>query len=148
MPSYSIDGQDSSVAADSILYLARGASKRYKIFYLTTGSAATPADQAIEMEVNRVTNTTSAAGSAATPEPFDDVDGASVTTALTALTTEPMTKAETLLHYSHNLRANFQWYANPGKEFTFPDTATTGAVLECVSATAAQNYEATLHFDE
>ena len=100
------------------------------------------------MEVNRVTSTTNGAGSAATPEPFDIVDGASVTTALITLTTEPDTKAETLLRFSHNLRAAFQWYANPGREFTAPDSATTGLTLECTLATAAQAYTATVHFEE
>lgn len=146
MPSYAVDGQDSSVAADSILHTERGASKRHKLFYLTQGSSATPADVAIQSEVNRVTGGTPA-GSSVTPEPFDSVDGASVTTCLAALTTEP-TKAETLLRFSHNLRAAFQWYANPGRELVAPDTADNGFVLECISVGAAQNYEATIHFEE
>lgn len=146
MPTYSVDGQDSSVAADSIIHTERGASKRHKWLYLTNGSAATPADQAVQMEINRVTGG-SPAGTSVTPEPFDSVDGAAVTTTLAALTTEP-TKAETLLRFSHNLRANFQWYANPGRELVAPDTADNGFVLECIGATAAQNYEATVHFEE
>ena len=146
MPTYSVDAQDTTIAADSIIHTERGASKRHKWLYLTTGSAATPADQAINMEVNRVTGGCPAGG-APTPEPFDQVDGASVTTAFSALTTEP-TKAETLLKFSHNLRAAHQWYANPGRELVAPDTAGNGLALECVITTVSQLYEATVHFEE
>lgn len=146
MVTYSIDGIDLTIAADSILHTERGASKRHKWLYLTQGLAATPADQAVNMEVNRVT-AGCPAGGAITPEPFDQVDGASVTTALQTLTTEP-TKAETLLKFSHNVRASFQWYANPGREFTAPDTAGNGFVLECIITTASAQYEATVHFEE
>lgn len=146
MPTYSVDGQDSSIAADSIIHTERGASKRHKWLYLTAGSAATPADQAVGLEVNRVTGG-APAGTSVTPEPTDIVDGASVTTCLAALTTEP-TKAETLLRPSFNLRANYQWYANPGREFVAPDTADNGLVLECVIATASQLYEASVLFEE
>lgn len=146
MPAYSVDSQDTSIAADSTIHTERGAGRRHMWFYITQGFAATPADQAINMEVNRVTGGTPAGGQP-TPEPFDIVDGASVTTAFTALTTEP-TKAETVLKFSHNARANYQWYANPGREFKAPDTADNGLVLECIITTAAALYESTVHFEE
>ena len=146
MADYSVDAQDTTIAADSIIHTERGASQRHKWFYLVVGSAAEPADEAVSMEVNRVTGG-SPAGGAPTPEPLDPADGASVTTAFTALTTEP-TKGATLLKFSHNLRAAHQFYNNPGKEFKAPDTANNGLVLECVITTAAQLYEATVHFEE
>ena len=147
MANYSCDAQDSSIAADSIILTERGASARHKWFYLMQGSAATPADQAISSEVNRISGTVAPAGSSITPEPFDPADAASVTTSLGALTTEP-TKGATLLRISHNLRANFQWYANPGREFVVANTADDGLVLECSIATASQLYEATVHISE
>lgn len=145
MPEYSVDGQDSSVAADSIIHTERGSSKRHKWVYLTSASALT-ASVAVQMEVNRVTGG-SPAGTEPTPEPLDPADGAAVTDAFTTLTTEP-TKGATLLRYSQNLQISFQWYANAGKGFWAPDTADNGLVLECISATAAQNYEATVIFEE
>jgi len=143
---YAVDGTDNTIAADSIIHTERGAGARHMWLYLTTGSAATPADQTCNWEVNRVTGGCPA-GSAVTPEPFNTVFAGSITTAFQTLTTEP-TKAETLLKFSHNLRANYQWYANPGREFLAPDTAGNGVVLECVIATASQVYEATIHFEE
>lgn len=147
MAEYSVDGIDSTIAADSIIHTERGSSKRHKWIYLTAApSGITPTDNAGEFEVNRVTGG-SPAGTEPTPEPLDPADGAAVTDAFTALTTEP-TKAATLLRFGFNYRSWFVWNANPGKGFMVPNTADFGLVLECILTSNAQNYVATIHFDE
>lgn len=147
MPSYSVDGSQNAAANTTILGIVRGAAKRGRLYYVNVGSAATPADQANNLEVIRFT----AAGTATsvTPQALDPAEGAAVATAGEDHSAEPTyTAGATLLKLSVNSRANFQWYANPGKELVYPDTATNGLGLRFILATGTQLHEATLHFDE
>ena len=147
MAGYSVDGNQNAAAPITILGTTRGAAKMHKWFYLTVGSAATPADQAHNLQVNRTT----AAGTstAVTPRPLDPAEGAAVTTAGENHTAEPTKTADlVLLSISVNQRANFQWYANPGREIVAPDTSANGLALLFVVATGTPLCEATVHFDE
>ena len=147
MGAYSVDGNQNAAAATTILETTRGAAKRHKLYYLTIGSAATPADQANNMQVNRTTAPGTA--TAVTPRPLDPAEGAAVTTAGENQTVEPTKTADlVLLSFSFNSRANFQWYANPGREVVAPDTASNGLALVFVVATGTQLHEATMHIEE
>lgn len=147
MSGYSVDGNQNAAASVTILATTRGASKRHKWFYLTIGSSATPADQASNLQVNRITAPGTA--TAVTPTPLDSAEGAAVTTAGENHTVEPTkTAGEVLLSFSFNSRAAYQWYANPGREFVMPNTANAGAALVFVVATGTQIHEATVHFEE
>ena len=148
MGRYAVDGDQNAAAAISILGTTRGAAKRHKWAYLTIGSAATPDDQASNLQVNRTT-TAGTGGNAPTPMPFVPAEGAAVTTAAANHSAEPTkTAGEILLSISHNSRANFQFYAQPGCELVAPDVANNGLVLVFIVATGTQLHEATVHFDE
>ena len=147
MPTYAVDGNQNAAAAITMLGTTRGSAKRHAWSYLNVGSGATPADQANNLQVNRTT----AAGTstAVTPRPLRDTEAASVTTAGENHSSEPTKTADlVLLSFSHNSRANFQFYTNPGKEIEAPDTAANGLALVFVVATGTQLFEATVHVEE
>lgn len=144
---YSVDGNQNAAAAITIIGVTRGAAKRIYTDYVALGSAATPADQANNVQANRTT----AAGTATavTPRPFDPADGASVATAGENHSAEPTKTADmVLLSLSPNSRSLAQWYAKAGRPIIVPDTANNGLALVFVVATGTQLFEATLHFDE
>lgn len=147
MPGYAIEGSQNAAAATTILGFTRGAAKRIRVFYLTVGSAATPADQANNMMLVR--STAAGTSTAVTPRALDPADGPAVTTAGHDHTVEPTYTADSeLLSFSFNTRANYQWYANPGRELVVPDTALNGLGLRFIVATGTQLHEASLHFEE
>lgn len=147
MPDYSVDGNQNAAAAITILNTTRGASKKHGWKYVNLGSAATPADQANNLQVNRTT--VAALGTAVTPRPLDPDEAAAVTTGIENATTEPTKTADlVLLSFSHNSRANFQWFANPFKNILAPDVSANGLALVFVVATGTQLFEATVHIEE
>ena len=147
MPGYSVDGNQNAAADITIIGVTRGADKRIFADYLAIGSAATPADQANNLQINR----TPAAGTstAVTPRPFDPSDGASVATAGENHSAEPTkTSGLVLLSISPNSRSLAQCYAKAGRPLIVPDTAANGLALVFIVATGTQLFEATIHFDE
>lgn len=133
---------------DSTLTVERGASKRAKIFDMTTGFVlATPAD--ILMEFNAQRGTTSGTGTAHTPIPLDPADGASVTTVEENHTAEPTyTADEILLHFGLHMRAAYRWVAAPGKEWVIPDSASNFIGFRGEHASAVPVNQVTVHFSE
>jgi len=148
MPDYSVDGNQNAAASTTILSISVGATvRRLAIFYLTIGAAATPADQANNCQVNRLT--ADGVGTAVTPQALDPAEPAAVGTGLEDHTTEPTYTANAvLLSFSFNTRANYQFYANPGRELKSPGTLSNGLGLRFVVATGTQLHEATLHYFE
>lgn len=147
MPGYSIDGNQNAAAAITILGHTRGASKRTFTDYVAIGSAATPADQANNLQLNRTTAAGTSTG--VTPTPMDSADGASVAAAGENHSAEPTkTSGEVLLSISPNSRSLAQWYAKAGRPLIVPDTANNGLALVFIVATGTQLFEATIHFDE
>lgn len=147
MPGYSVDGNQAAAAAVTIIGVTRGAAKRIFVDYIAIGSAATPADQANNLQLNRTT----AAGTstAVTPRPTDSADGASVATAGENHTSEPTKTSDlVLLSISPNTRSLAQWYAKAGRPLIVPDTANNGLALVFIVSTGTQLHEATMHFDE
>jgi len=146
---YSVDGSQNAAASTTILStsLVGVVTVRPAWFYLTIGAAATPADQASNMQVNRLT--ADGTGTAVTPQAIDNADPSAIADALEDHTGEPTYTANAvLLSFSFNSRANYQWYANPGRELKQPATASNGLGLRFVLATGTQLFEATIHFEE
>ncbi len=147
MPGYSVDGNQNAAAAITIIGVTRGSAKRIFADYIAIGSAATPADQANNLQPNRTT----AAGpsTAVTPRPHDPADGASVAAAGENNTSEPTKTSDlVLLSISPNSRSLAQWYAKAGRPIIVPDTANNGLALVFIVATGTQLFEATMHLDE
>ena len=136
---YAIDGQDSTVANESILGLTSTANIRPKIYDILCGSDATPADNAFEFVLQRFT----AAGTstAVVPTALDPGDPAATGIAGEAHTVEPTYTANLiLLMWMMNQRATFRWVAAPGSEFVMPATAANGLGVQPITVGAAVNF--------
>jgi hypothetical protein len=131
----------------TILTIRATTAIRPSLFYLTIGSAATPADQANNMHILRFTNDGS--GTAFTPTALDEGDPAATGVAVIDHSIEPTyTASSQLLSFSWNTRANFQFFSNPGAELIAPATADNGLGLRFVVSTGTQLTQATIHYSE
>lgn len=150
MARYSIDGQDTNTAATTILGLTADATRprRMKIYDVVVGSDATPADNAAEYVLQRIT----AAGTATavTPQALDPGDPASEQDAGEAHSAEPTYTANAImLQWAQNQRATFRWVAAPGGEIVIPATAANGIGLQVIGiAGSAVNTNAVFHYEE
>ena len=144
---YSIAGDQNAAAATTLIGVTGAATIRPRLYYLTIGASATPADQANNMQVLR--STAAGTSTAVTPQAIDPGDPAALASAGSNHTLEPTyTAGSIMLSFSFNSRANFQWYANPGKEIVVPATAANGLGLRFVVATGTQLHEGTFHYEE
>lgn len=125
---YSIDGNQNATAADTILAIESATTIRPKLYYIAFGSAATPADQAFNMQVNRIT----AVGTRTTltPQPHDPGDPAALAAGAENHTAEPTkTAGEVLLSFSVNQQATFRWQTIPEEGLVSPASANNGLAL-------------------
>lgn len=122
---------------------------RSKLFFLTVGSVAAPADQAANFLVGRTT-AVGTEGSGLVPANLDPGGPAgSCDSGLGVFSGEPTyTSAKTMLLFSLNQRATFQWYANPGCEIIAAATQNNGLGLKSSSSTSTQGASATMLFEE
>lgn len=138
MKDYSTGGSNASGSASKTLVtVINSASVRARVYDLTIGSSATPADNAAQYKVAKFTAAGTAGGSP-TPTPLDNGDVAAIATAGNAHSAEPTYGATLLDRISENMRATFRWVAwQLGKELVAPATAANGIGIQLVSATAA-----------
>jgi hypothetical protein len=146
---YSIFGDQAATADDTILTIISATTVRPELYYLVFGSAATPADQAYNMQINRFT--ADGTGSAITPVALDPDTGVTAkATSKDDYTVEPTyTAGSVMLSFSVNLQATYQWYAPPRGRIISPATAANGVGLlfKVVSAGTAL-CQTTMHFEE
>ena len=147
---YSTDGNQAAAADTSILGLESASTIRPRLYFVTIGSAATPADQAYNMQVNRFTAPGTTTG--VTPRPLDPVDVASKATGHENHTGEPTkTAGLVLLSFGWNLTHGnpYRWTAPEGGELIAPATASNGLVLLYILVSAGTAVaEATFHHSE
>lgn len=121
--------------------------RRARIYFLSFGSAATPADNVFLFELNR--STTAATGTAFTPVPLESADAACVTLAKTNLTVQGTNTAGAIaLSIPLNQRATVEWYAPPGAEIVIPATASNGISVNTPTAVGTVDATVTVHFSE
>jgi hypothetical protein len=120
--------------------------RRGKIYDLIFGSEGTPADNAFQWVVQRVTAAGTSTG--VTPQPLDPADAATEADAGENHTIEPTyTASAVLLSISINQRATFRWVASPGGELVYPATASNGFGIKTPTASAVA-ITATVHLLE
>lgn len=120
--------------------------RRAKLYDLTVGSEATPADGVFRWVVQRCT--AAGTGTGVTPQPLDPADAATEMDAAENHTIEPTyTASALLLVIALNQRATFRWVAAPGGELVIPATASNGLGLQTPTA-ATVAVSATLHIEE
>ena len=122
---YALSGNQNAGASVTIMTISGTTAVRPAVYYITQGFSATPADNAVNMQVNRHTN--DGTGTATTPQALDSGDPAASGTGVVNHSIEPTYTANAImLSYSVNTRANYQFYSNPGGEFIGPATALSG----------------------
>ena len=148
MAKYAIDGQDTNTAATTILGVDAGTTaRRGKVYDLTLGSDATPADNAAEYALQRYT--VDGTSTAVTPQALDPADAAALAEAGEAHSVEPTYTANgLLLQWGQNQRATYRWVAAPGGELVYPATADNGLGIQVITVTTAANVNAMMHFEE
>ena len=129
---YSTDGAQNAAAATTIIGLTSASTIRPAIYEVVFGSAATPADQAFNLQLNRFTAAGTSTG--VTPQALDPGDPASLATGGENHTVEPTyTSGSVLLSFSINQQATFRWVAAPEGELVCPATAANGIGINFVT---------------
>lgn len=148
MARYSGEGNHATGAInDSSIFVEQGATvRRFKAYDCMVGSSATPADNAAEYSLYRATGG-SPAGSAVTEQALDPADVASLSVALSALSTEPTGKTS-IINFPVNMRATYRWVAAPGSEVVVPATADAGFGVEKLVTTASFAFDTVVLWEE
>lgn len=120
--------------------------RRIRLYYFMIGSGATPAENAFELRMRRIT----AAGTstAVTPVALDPASAATEFDAGENHTVEPTYTSNSELHaMAFNQRSTVQWYAPPYGEIVIPATASNGVGFDTPTA-ATVSIRAMCHADE
>lgn len=149
MKCYAVTGPSESGTADkTAVTIIGGSTVRPRIYDVTLGNSATPADQAALAFLARFTAVGTAASNP-TPEPLDPNEAAALATAGITHSAEPTyTAGKTLLRIPFNQRATYRWVASPGSELVGPATANNGIGVKLSTATAAMILGASVLFME
>ncbi len=151
MPRYSAVGSATNTAATTILYVVSPAStfRRIHLYEVILGSQATPADQAAQYQIRRLTDEdTTPGGAGVTGVPLDIDDSVAISAAVEDPSGEPTYETGALLEIALNQRATFRWVAAPGSEFICTAAEDQGFGIEAVAVTSAYIANATLLWKE
>lgn len=149
MAAYSVEMNRTASATLSVGNIIADATRprRGKIFDLTFGSEATPADVANLWQIQRCT--TAGTSTAVTPQALDPADAATESDAGENHTIDPtLTANAILLSEAVNQRATFRWQAVPGKELVYPATASNGLAVRTPTVGSTGAITARVHYDE
>jgi hypothetical protein len=126
--------QNMSSAYKTALSVFAGATaRRGKLYDVLIGTDGTPADNAVDWDISRMT--ADGTGTSATPTALDPADAAMLATSKVNYTAEPtVTAASSLFQVGVNQRASYRWVAAPGSELVYPATANNGLVLRAKSS--------------
>lgn len=109
------------------------ALRRIKLYDVLVGTDGTPADNALDWDISRMT--AAGTGTSTTPTLLDPADAAALTVGTANYTAEPtVTASSSLWFVGVNQRASYRWVAAPGSELVAPATNLAGFVLRAKSA--------------
>ena len=152
MPKYSVSDFGTNTAGDTMLYfvnVAGATASRLSLYELVIGSDATPADQAGDYRIHRITNEhATPGGGAITPSPLDVASRVALAEAVGFTITGEPTGTEVMLAVSLNQRATFRWVAAPGSEFVCDNAEDNGFSIFPSSVTSAFAVAISMMFDE
>jgi len=145
---YVVDGSQNAAASTTVIGITSATTIRPVLYDLVFGSAATPADQAFNMQVNRYT--AAGTGTTVTPVAIDPGDPAALAAAKENHTGEPTyTSAAVVLSFSVNQQATFRWVVPPDEGIVMPATANNGLGLRFVTVSGGTALsEATAYYEE
>lgn len=116
--------------------------RRIKWYEIIIGATSLPnaTDAAIQVDVSRITGTTTIAGTTATMSPLDQADGAAITVGLTNCSAEalPVTQVtNSLMNFGLNQRNTTRWIAAQESQYLIsPATSLNGLICRALSNTA------------
>lgn len=106
--------------------------RRGKIYDILVGTNGTPADNAMEFAVSRMTAPSTSAIISA--QPLDMADAVMASGCVANSTTEgTFTSSAELWYAGINQRASYRWVAAPGSEMVYPATSSAGLALRARS---------------
>jgi len=129
------------------LETASSAGNRLKLSELILGSdAATLGTSNIRWDIIR--STTTATGTAITPDPLDMADTATGAVVKSNLTAQGATGTRVVLSIPLSQQATFRWVANPGSEIVIPSSASAGVHITTPAAGTLVSAAGSLIFEE
>lgn len=144
--SYGVNGNCINTASATlpIANLVSATTVRPRLYDLSVGSDATPADNAAKYAFQRGTTAGTwggAGGAAITPQAIDPGDPAALSTANQGVCSvgPTLTANAFLLQWAQNQRATFRWVAAPGKELVLPAAVNSLNLMSLVVGGAAVN---------
>jgi hypothetical protein len=124
-----------------------GTPRRIRLVELIIGCDGTPANNAITVDVSRMT--ADGTGTSVTPNPLTPSDAAALTASKANYTAEPtVTAASAMLNMAMNQQATLRWLADPDEDVIGPATATNGFVIRAKSASYTGTMVVTAIFEE
>jgi hypothetical protein len=149
MARWGLNATKGSASVQTVLALNAAASsmRRAKVFDISMGCAASPADNAFQWIVQRCT--TAGTGTTLTPNSLDAADTLATTIVATAtVTVDPALTASAFLYTDAlNQRSTFRWVAAPYSELIIPATASNGIAFG-LSAASTTTFVAGAIFEE
>lgn len=136
-----------SVQTVGYIGAAAASPRRAKIYDISIGTAATPADAAFTWVFQRCT--TAGTGTASTPNSLDPADTlASTIVCKDTTTVDPTLTAGAFLEaIALNQRATYRWVAAPYGELIIPATTSNGIIVG-VSAATTTSFDAGCNYEE
>lgn len=142
MATYAVGGTQSTISSSykgHVALIAPASSpRRIKLYEYKIGATGNPnsTDTYLQFDISRLSQTTSLAGSAFTPNPTDPADQASLTLANVNVTTEPASAliASSLDNFGINQRSTVRWIAaQESQNLIGPATSQNGLYIRALS---------------
>lgn len=138
-----------STTDKSVIGILGSANKRAKIYDWMVGADGTPADNAMNYQLQQQDASTAGTATAVTPKPLDPADPASDVTANEDYSVEPTADVGIPpIEIPVNQRASYRWVASPGGELILAATASIKYLSQARSPGYASTTRHTLHFEE
>lgn len=121
--------------------------RRGKVYDILIGTNGTPADNAMEFDIARLTAPSTSAFASANP--LDPADAAAASGSIANSTTEgTYTSSGQVWYVGINQRASYRWVAAPGSELLWPATSSAGLGLRARSPAYTGTATGTVLFQE
>jgi hypothetical protein len=121
--------------------------RRGKIYDILVGTNGTPADNAMEFSMGRMTAPSTS--SIISAQPLDLADAVMASGAVANSTTEgTFTSSAEVFYVGINQRASYRWVAAPGSEIVYPATSSAGVALRARSPAYIQTATGTVYNQE
>jgi len=155
MATYAVGGKTGNVTSSytgaAVTWAPASNPARHKWYEFVLGATANPnaTDTYFQVDISRLSGTTSLAGTAFTPAPTDPADAASLTLAANTITTEVNSAilGVSLFNTGLNQRATTRWIAAQESQYLIvPATAQNGLELRVESSTYASTFDAQVSF--